>query len=134
MATVVEGDQKAPFLIATTTRCRERALLLCLDCCTLTLIRSLYCWVLNKEASSTILKSLVWCDLGLNPGLPDNWWTLYPLDQWGCCLQDFFNTTRSILVWLPSSVFSVRLVNVHMMHLYSSIDTTAVWKNLRFIF
>ena len=28
------------------------------------------------------LKSLVWCDLGLNPGLPDHWWTLYPWDQW----------------------------------------------------
>ena len=29
--------------------------------------------MLGKEVSSTILKSLVWRDLGLNPGLLDNW-------------------------------------------------------------
>ena len=33
-----------------------RALLLSLDCSTLTLIRTLYCWVLSKEVSSTIFK------------------------------------------------------------------------------
>ena len=27
------------------------------------------------------LKSLVWHNLGLNPSLPDHWWTLYPLGQ-----------------------------------------------------
>ena len=31
------------------------------------------------KASSTIFKSLVSLDLGLNPGLPDHWRTLYPL-------------------------------------------------------
>ena len=25
---------------------------------------------------------MVWHDLGLNPGLPDHWRTLYPLGQW----------------------------------------------------
>ena len=25
---------------------------------------------------------MVWCDLGLNPGLLDHWQTLYPLGQW----------------------------------------------------
>ena len=33
-----------------------RALLLSLDCSTLPLIRTLYCWELSKEVSSTILK------------------------------------------------------------------------------
>ena len=28
---------------------------------------------------------MVWRDLGLNPGLPDNWRTLYPLGQWAGC-------------------------------------------------
>ena len=51
----------------------------------------------------------------------------------GCCLQDLFNIARSILVLLPSSFFSVRLVSVHVLHPYSSIDTTAAWKKLRFI-
>ena len=31
----------------------------------------------------------------------------------------------------PSSFFSVRLVRVHAVHLYSSIDTSAYWKKLR---
>ena len=36
--------------------------------------------MLSKKVSSTIFE--VWCDLGLNPGLPDHWRTLYPLGQW----------------------------------------------------
>ena len=35
---------------------KKGALLLSLDCSTLPLIRTLYCWVLNKESSSTIFK------------------------------------------------------------------------------
>ena len=46
-----------------------------MDCSTLPLIHTFYRWELSKEVSSTILKSLVWHDLGLNPGLPDHWWT-----------------------------------------------------------
>ena len=40
--------------------------------------------MLSKAASSTFFffESLVWVDLGLNSGLPDHWWTLYPLNQW----------------------------------------------------
>ena len=48
----------------------------------------------------------------------------------GCCLKDFFNITRSIPVLLPSSFFSICLVNVHVVHPYSSIDTNAAWKKL----
>ena len=47
-----------------------------------------------------------------------------------CYLLDLFNIARSTLVLLPSNFFSIRLVSLH---LYSSIDTTAAWKNLRFI-
>ena len=32
----------------------------------------------------------------------------------GCCLQDLFNIARSILVQLPSSFFSIRLVSIHL--------------------
>ena len=32
--------------------------------------------MLSKEASSTIFESLVWLNLGLNPGLPGHWRTL----------------------------------------------------------
>ena len=42
-----------------------------------------------------------------------------------CYLEDLFNISRCILVWLPSSVFSIQFVKVHVVHPYSSIDTTA---------
>ena len=45
-----------------------------------------------------------------------------------CCLQDVFNIARSILVQLPLSFFSIRLVSVHVVHPYCSIDTTDAWK------
>ena len=51
----------------------------------------------------------------------------------GCFLLDLFSIADHILVQLPSSFFSIRLVRVHVVHLYSNIDTTATWKKLRFI-
>ena len=51
----------------------------------------------------------------------------------GCCLQDLFCIARNILVWLQLSFFSIHLVNIHVVHSYSSIDTAAAWKKLRFI-
>ena len=51
----------------------------------------------------------------------------------GCCHQDLFNISRSILVYLPLSFFSIRLVSVHVVYPYSSKDTTTAWKKLRFI-
>ena len=35
---------------------------------------------------------------------------------------------------LPSSFFSIRFVIVHVVHQYSSIDTTAAWKKTAFYF
>ena len=43
----------------------------------LTLWFVLYNSVLSKATSSTIFESLVWLDLGLNPGLPGHWRRLY---------------------------------------------------------
>ena len=50
----------------------------------------------------------------------------------GYCLEDVFNTARCILVQLAASFFSIRLVSVHVVYLYSSIDTTAAWKKNAF--
>ena len=47
----------------------------------------------------------------------------------GYCLQDLFNTAHSILVQLLSSFLSIRLLSVHVVRPYSSIDITAAWKN-----
>ena len=46
---------------------------------------------------------MVWCNLGLNPGLPDHWRTLYPLGQ-----QNFFN--KKLFYWFflsPDVVFPI---------------------------
>ena len=50
-----------------------------------------------------------------------------------CYLQVLFNIARNILVELLSSFFSIRFDSVHVVHPYSSIDTSAAWKKLRFI-
>ena len=60
------------------------------------------------------------------------WWS-YSCCFVRCCLLDLFNIARSILVLLPSSLFSIHLVRVRVVHLYNSIDTIVAWKRLRFI-
>ena len=50
-----------------------------------------------------------------------------------CWCQDLFNIARNILVLLPPSFFSSRFASVQVVHPYSSIDTTAALKKLRFI-
>ena len=55
LATVVEGDQKAPFSIATTPSCRgERYSFPWIAPVYPWYVRILYCWMLSKELSSTI--------------------------------------------------------------------------------
>ena len=49
-----------------------------------------------------------------------------------CCFQDLFRAARSILVQLPSSLFSRRLVNVYMVFPCSSTDTAMAWKSSLF--
>ena len=70
LATVVKDDQKAPFSIATTPRCRGRVLLISVDCSFLPLIRTLYCWVLSKVVSGTIFKVFGMMWPGIEPRSP----------------------------------------------------------------
>ena len=81
MATLVEGDLKASFSIATTLRCRE-------VCYSIPRIASLYPWSSPYNAKCQarrhqvpFFESLMWLDLRLNPGLLDHWWTHYPLGR-----------------------------------------------------
>ena len=91
LATLVEDDLKAPFSIATTLRCRAGTtpfsglLHFTLDA---------YLIMLSVKAPSSpffffffFFKSLVWLELGLNPGLPDHWWTLNSLSHVICKLM-----------------------------------------------
>ena len=82
LATVVEGDPEAPLSIATTPRCREGRY-------PFPWIAPLYPWYVPSIAECQarryqvqFLNSLVWRDLGLNPGPPDHWRTLYPQARW----------------------------------------------------
>ena len=59
-----------------------RALLLSLDCSALPLIRTLYCWVLSKEVSSTILKVFGMSWPGIEPKSPGPLANTLPTSQW----------------------------------------------------
>ena len=79
LTTVVQGDHKAPFSIATTLWCRG-------GCYSFPWIAPLYPWyvpyIVECYASRDnvpFFESLIWRDLGWNPGLLDHWQTLYPL-------------------------------------------------------
>ena len=79
---LVEGNQKAPFSIATTPKCRGGRY-------SLPRIAPLYPWYipynaecLERQYQVPFFESLVWLNLGLNPGLLDHWWTLYSLGNW----------------------------------------------------
>ena len=75
LVTVVEGDPKTPFSIATTPRCRGRYFLLW--------IAPFYPWYVpyNAMCWGAIFESLLWLDLGLNHSLSGQWRTHYPLGQ-----------------------------------------------------
>ena len=82
MLTLVEGNPKAPFSIVTTPRSRG-------ECYSfpglLHFTLDPYLIMLSVKQGGIkyhFFESLVWFDLGLNPGLPDHWWTLYSLGQY----------------------------------------------------
>ena len=60
------------------------------------------------------------------------WWP-YSCCFMGCCFQDLFSIVRSILVQFLSSLFSICLVSIHVVHPYNRIDTSDAWKKLSFI-
>ena len=78
MSTKVEGDQKAPFSIATTPRCMGEALLLPQNSSTLPLIRTLYYRVLSNEVSSTIFKVFGMTWPGIEPRSPGSLANILP--------------------------------------------------------
>ena len=104
MTTVVEGDQKALFSIATIPRCKGGYYFFAC-------IVPLYPWYVpyNAECKARkhqvlFLKSLVWHDLGLNPDLPDHWQTFYPLGQWADEMRE--NDTELSMVSMDGAALS----------------------------
>ena len=78
LVTLVEGDPKAPFSIATTPKCWGGRY-------SFPWIAPLYPWYLPYKARQhqvPFFEFLVWLNLKLKPSLPDHWWTLYSLGQW----------------------------------------------------
>ena len=71
MATVVEGDQKDPFSIATTLRYRGGRYSFPDIAPLYLLIRTLYCCVLSKKVSSTIFKVFGMTRPGIEPRSPE---------------------------------------------------------------
>ena len=80
--TVVVGEPKAPFSIATKPCCREEhysfpsIALPTLD------LHFIMLSIKQEGIKFHFFASFVWLDLGLNPGFPDHWWTLKALCQW----------------------------------------------------
>ena len=100
-----EGDPKAPFSIATTPRCRE-------ECYSIPWIAPLYPWSLPYNAECwarwhqlLFFESLVWFNLGLNPGLPDHWWTPYSLGQWPDLVK-YNYSVWPISIWLRKYILT----------------------------
>ena len=79
------------------------------------------------QQCSTCLVRLTWIVLEMGGKWP------YSSLFMGCCFQCLFKIVQHILLWFPSSFFSIRLVSVHFVHPFSRIDTTAGWKKSRFI-
>ena len=80
--TLVECDPKAPFSIATTQRSKRGRY--SIPWIALLYPRSSPYNAKCKARSHQVpfFEFLVWIDLGLNPGLPDHWRTVYSLGQW----------------------------------------------------
>ena len=81
-----------------------------------------YEFVRTSRAVSCNLVRMIWMVLEMGGRWP------YSCCLMGCCFQVLFNIARSILVQLPSSFFSIRFVRIHVLHPYSSMNTTATWK------
>ena len=105
MVTLVEGDPKASFSIATPRRCRGGRY-------SFPWIAPFYAWSLPYKADCytrwhqvPFFESLVWLDLRLNSSLPGHWRTLYSLDQWPgnnmkyFFLQIFMETYKKIIIF-----------------------------------
>ena len=73
------------------------------------------------KQSQTCLVRLTWmiCEVRVK-------W-LYSYCLVGYCFQDLFKIALRILVSFPSSLLSIRLISVQVVHLYSNSNTATTW-------
>ena len=77
-----EGWSKGSLFNSYYIEVKRRVLLLSLDCSTLPSIRTLYCWVLSKEVSSTIFKVFGMMRPGIEPWSPGPLANTLPIRPW----------------------------------------------------
>ena len=118
--TVVKGNQKAPFSIVSTPKCRGGHYFFPLDCSTLPLICTLYCWLLSKEVSSTILKVFGMTRPGIEPRSPGPLANTLPTRT--------MSRLRTIKYQL---LFSIRFSIIFRIQLNSNKDSTVVTNFVR---
>ena len=101
LVTLVKGDPKNPFSIASTHRCRGGHN-------SISLTVPFYPWstliMLSVKQRIPCFESLVWLDLGLNPGLEDHWQTFY----WPSKNEKYFLTK-----YLPKTNNFYRISKIH---------------------
>ena len=88
-------------------RYRKRCYFFPLDCSILPLIRTLKCWVLSKEVSSTIFWIFGITRLGIDP---DYWRTLYPMGRWSNAPT---STILSTIEWTALITWCTRSKRAH---------------------
>ena len=130
LVTVVKGKPKAPFSIATTPSCRERRY-------SNPWIGPLYPWYesYNAECYARRLEvpffSLWYDDLGLNPRLPNQWWTLYPLNQMATHCSVFIVNETNIFLMIYPCLNSGRHIECWLLKYFHS--TLKYWRLFDFL-
>ena len=103
LVTLVEGDQKAPFSLTTTPRCREERY-------SFPWIALLYPWYvpynaecLARKRQVPFFESLIWLNLGLNPGLPGHWYIWVCVRVRACVCVYVMDSLIDLDFWRPNS-------------------------------
>ena len=97
MTTLVEGDPKVPLSIATTLRCRggHYSIPWIAPLYSGSILYNAECYA--RQHQVPFFESLVWLNLGLNPGLPNHWQKT--LGQWRPDCLENQNHKSSVLPW-----------------------------------
>ena len=117
LATIFKGELKAPFSLATMLRCRWVDATPFLGLLYFTLNPYFMRLSVNQGGIKYHFLSLVWLDVGLNPGLPGHWWTLYSLGQYFVKKRIFVLSN----IWFFFLVFIIRFIDCIYMCMHINV-------------